>query len=52
MTTFDKNTTYQGKGMGIRNVNKEYEDASKNNKSRNTGSYQEEVLVNTEIPYI
>ena len=34
--------------MGIRSVNKEYKDVSKNNKTGNIGKYQEGVLVNTE----
>ena len=32
-TIFDKYTTYQGRGMGIRKINKENEDRSENNKT-------------------
>lgn len=31
--SFNKNTTYQGRGIGIRDVRKEYKDASKNSKT-------------------
>lgn len=31
--SFNKNTVYQGRGIGIRDVSKEYKDASKNNKT-------------------
>ena len=32
-TIFDKYTTYQGRGMGIRKISKENKDASENNKT-------------------
>ena len=32
-TSFDKETTYQGRGTGIRKISKEDTDASKNNKT-------------------
>lgn len=32
-TSFDKFTTYQGRGMGVRKISKENEDKSKNNKT-------------------
>ena len=32
-TSFDKNATYQGRGMGIRKFSNEYKDMSKNNKT-------------------
>lgn len=36
----------------VRAWGSEYEDVSKNNKSRNSGSYREEVPVNTDITHI
>ena len=36
-TSFDKDTTYQGRGMGIIKVSKENEDLSENNKTENPG---------------
>ena len=36
-TSFDKNTTYQGRRMGSRRVSKEHEDMSKNNKTEDIG---------------
>ena len=34
-TSFNKDTTYQGRSIGIRKVSKEYEDTSKNNETEN-----------------
>ena len=37
-TSFDKYTTYQGRGMGIRKVSKENEDMCENNKTETEDS--------------
>ena len=43
-TIFDKYTTYQGRGMGIRKISKENEDMSENNKTETQDSIGREFL--------
>lgn len=50
--SFNKNTTSQGRGIGIRRVNKEYEEASKNDKASSIEWYQEGDPLNAKIAHI
>ena len=52
-TSLDKNTSCQGRGVGIQEYSKEYKDTNENNKmEKHIGQYQEEIPGSTEISHV